>query len=307
MATLTVSIIIPTCNRRAWLLQCLDSLATQTYPTAHFEIVVVDDASTDDTTPAVADWIARRRNSPAASYVRSPCRRGPAAARNTGIAASNGTLLAFIDDDCLAEAHWLEQLVAGLSRDEKIDGVGGRVQLLAGERTGLAGLYMLQHHWYEQSELVGREPDFLLTGNCLYTRRALQRVGGFDEAFITAGAEDTDLGRRVRAAGFQLAYCPEAVVYHRLRTSVLDLLHTGYRYGRGTGYLAVRHPARRPEVKYRQPVAPNPLTGQHATGLFLPAGLVLLDKLMTLAVRCGSFVGARRARQQRTVLSVPEE
>jgi len=210
----TVSVIIPTRNRQAQLLRCLDAVAAQTYPPARVEVVVVNDASTDGTRLAVETWRAARRLPSPVRMVSLPRRRGAATARNAGIAASRGELLAFLDDDCLPRPDWLAQLTATLT-DRRVDGVGGRICLADGTAGGLAGAYMAWRRWYEQPPVRAGDPDFLLTGNCLYTRRALEEVGGFDETFSAiAAAEDTDLGRRIRAAGFRLAYCPQAVVFH---------------------------------------------------------------------------------------------
>lgn len=283
-----VSVVIPTRNRKERLLACLQALADQTYPASRFEVVVVDDASTDSTFEAVEEWIRAHQESYRVNLLRIATNRGPAAARNAGIAASNTEMIAFIDDDCLPEKSWLEKLV-NVVANKSFGGVGGQVHLLTDQNKSLAATYMLQHHWFGKIPMQNGEPDFLLTANCAYTREAIERVGGFDESFLSAGGEDTDLGRRVRAAGFELSYTGDAIVYHPTHTSLIRLLRSAYTYGIGAGMIAFRFPndvqsAHRHDLEY----------SRRSTQLMVM--LKAVDKLVRLASRWGFRIGFRRAK-----------
>ncbi|RME42472.1 MAG: glycosyltransferase [Caldilineae bacterium] len=291
-----ISLIIPTRNRRARLLRCLDAVAAQTHPATDIEVVVVDDASTDGTPLAVKSWRVARQPPFPVKVISLPRRRGAATARNAGIAASGGAWLAFLDDDCLPRPDWLAQLATRMAQGD-VDGVGGRICLPDGESGGLAGAYMRRHRWYEQPPLRDGLPDFLLTGNALYSRRALEAVGGFDETFSAiAAADDTDLGRRIRAAGFRLAFCPQAVVVHPPLSSGAALLRAAFRYGVGAGYIAVRYPHDEPAAR----LSPLPVSGP-----FLRLQLAALHGLVTLVARWGAWQGARRARRRRATPGDP--
>ena len=299
-----ISIVVPTHNRHRLLQRCLDSLHGQSYPRSRIEIVVVDDGSEDPTKEVVEDWILRHPEGPSLRYVAQPGRRGPAAARNAGILASRGEYVAFIDDDCVAEPDWLEELTAGMN-GEDVGGVGGTVRLRVDGKVRLAGAYMLRHRWYERPKMVAGGPAYLLTGNCLYSRVTLEETGLFDEAFSPGeGGEDAELGRRVRARGFRLAFRPAAVTWHPLRTSLIDLLHTAYRYGVGAAKVAARHHENEPEVGPAPDAVPGPVRDGREPGWARRAALVLVDILVRLAARLGARVGSAHERAARGFLGL---
>lgn len=116
---LKVSVVIPTYNRRELLRRCLAAATHQDY--ADYEVIVVDDGSTDGTDAMVAQTFPR------VHYVRQ-ANRGPAAARNRGIDLANGTIVAFTDDDCEPPGDWLHQLVALFEQYPGVVAVGGVVE-----------------------------------------------------------------------------------------------------------------------------------------------------------------------------------
>ncbi|MBV9283480.1 MAG: glycosyltransferase family 2 protein [Acidimicrobiia bacterium] len=200
-----VSVVVPVRNRRALLRQLLDALAAQTY--RDFEVVVVDDGSTDGAPEEVADDAAAGRN------VRLVANAGSGAVegRCTGVALSKAEYLAFTDSDCVPHPGWLAAGVAAL--DDGADVVNGA--------TRPARTVAL----HERS-LASGEEGLYPTCNVFYRRRAYDEAGGFDvEAAARLGfrpwararglgfGEDTILAWRVRRAG-RAAYVPEAVVEH---------------------------------------------------------------------------------------------
>lgn len=113
------SVVIPTYNRAATLRQTLTALMAQDYP--DYEIIVVDDGSTDDTRAMIA------REFPQVRYIYQQ-NRGPAAARNRGIAHARGEIIAFTDDDCVPPRDWLARLADGYARYPDVVGVGGYLE-----------------------------------------------------------------------------------------------------------------------------------------------------------------------------------
>ena len=200
-----VTVVVPTFQRANLLGRLVGALEAQTLPTDRFEVVVVDDASTDDT-PAVLATLAA--DSPLRiTVVRQPVNGGPAAARNAGIAHARAEVIAFTDDDCVPEPGWL---VSGL------EALGGGTAAAVG-RTVSA----LDQSEGPFSRTLRVEDDrFMQTCNVFYRRDVLRAAGGFDGALRTG--EDTDLGLRVREQGHTVTFAPEALVVHDVRPSSLS-------------------------------------------------------------------------------------
>ena len=229
-----VSVVIPAYNCQRTLPHCLSSLMAQTYPRARFELIVVDDGSTDATAAralkAVRRWGGRFR------LVRQ-ANGGPARARNAGIHAAHGEIVAFIDADCTAERDWLQQIAANLEAHGDAAGVGGPLEMrTAGS---LVASYLGATTFYRHRLRRG-EVDYLLTANAGFRREALRRVGGFAEEW-GAWCEDADLSFRLRDAGYRLLLASEGGV------SILDsprsvraLAGKLFRYGHGSAVLSRR-------------------------------------------------------------------
>lgn len=215
----SVSVVIPTYNRRDCLVRCVSSLPYDV------QVVVVDDGSTDGTEQARGQL-----DHPNLLYVRQT-NKGPASARNLGIKEASGGYIAFTDDDCVPAAGWPWPLVEAISDGgEEVAGVGGRVLPL---RRGLFADYYTFHRILEPP----RSCSYLVTANCLYSRKVLEEVGGFDERIRAAGGEDPTLSAKVRDRGYRLVYEPTAVVRHDYREGLIDFVRTFYRYGRGCAHV----------------------------------------------------------------------
>src|SRR2546430_10472903 len=122
-----VSVVVPTWNRAALLRDALASLASQDYPPERYEIVVVDDGSTDATSAVAADSV-ESDSLPRVQYVRQ-AHAGLNAARNAGIAAAKGDLICFVDDDVEAPRAWLRAIVQGAARHPYAGCLGGPIHL----------------------------------------------------------------------------------------------------------------------------------------------------------------------------------
>jgi len=186
-----VSVVIPTFNRSGTLRQTLAGLIAQDYP--DYEIIVVDDGSTDGTDDMVM------REFPSVRYLRQP-NRGPAAARNVGIRMSSGVIVAFTDDDCLPPSDWLTRLVDGYTRYPEAVGVGGYLEtpaeMLKHNVLARYERYVTREQYKARDEEVlgGFECPAGGTCNMSYRKSVLTEVGGFDEGFRYAALSSRDIG-----------------------------------------------------------------------------------------------------------------
>ena len=202
-----VSVVIATYERPELLLRCIDALLRQTLPSPLFEVVVVDDGSARTTRERVMTELGQRRlarRAPTLRFLWLRANRGPAAARNHGILAARGTIIAFTDDDTLPCADWLQRGVAAIAAGA--DAVAGKVVVpLPAVPTD-----------YER-DAAGLESAAFVTANCFVRRDLLSTIGGFDERFRCAWREDTDLCFRLRQSGAVVRSAPEARVVHPVR------------------------------------------------------------------------------------------
>jgi glycosyltransferase involved in cell wall biosynthesis len=212
-----VSVILATYNRKDQLRECLDSLLGQNYPVAEYEVIVVNDGSTDGTEAFLEDY--SKRNSILRFF--SQTNSGPAVARNLGIEKSRGDIICFTDDDCIADKYWIYNLVT-LFTGERIGGVGGKlIQYTSKTLTEKYG------NRFDQKK---RSKEYLLAGNAAYMRDVLELVGGFDGNLRSF--EDLDLGIRVKAKGYELLYTDNAIVTHRDYDTLMWLIKRQYGLGK---------------------------------------------------------------------------
>ena len=229
-----VSVIIPVLNEERTIRECLVSLLGMDYPPERREILVVDNGSTDRTAEIVKSFPVR--------YLREE-RCGISYARNRGIEASKGEILAFTDADCVVTTGWLRELVQGFE-DEGIGGVEG--ETVAYLPVTPAEHYMARRgsHSY-RARLYSPFAPFVNTANVAFRREVFNRIGIFDTRF--PGGEDVDISWRFfQETDLRLPYNPRAVVFHRHRSTVRGLISQQTRNGRGIAILRAKYPARLP-------------------------------------------------------------
>jgi mycofactocin glycosyltransferase len=230
---LSVSVVIPAYNCAAHVERLLASLCAQTYPRDRYEIILVDDGSSDDTAAraerALAQWDGAGR------VLRKP-NAGPASARNAGLRASTADVIAFIDADCVADPDWLASVVGALATGESgAAGAGGPLRNVA--PPGWVTDYLDACQFFRQRARNG-VVDYLLTANVAFRRAALTRVGGFAER-RGVWAEDADLSFRLKQQGYALLLAPGGCVTHfGSPGSVRSLCRELYRYGFGAAVLS---------------------------------------------------------------------
>ena len=240
-----VSIVIPTYNRARELEHCLHSLFALEYPAHCLEIIVVDDASTGETSSTL-----QRTEQEAALHglemrvIRHEQRQGVGISRNTGTEVAQHDLIAYIDSDCVASPGWLKELVPAF-QDIRVAAVGGMIR--AYDRQTLLGRY----EDVRSSLFMGMQPQqvrlegpltYLPTANMLLRRTAWQQLSGF--APMTQG-EDVDFCRRLLMSGASMHYLPQGVVYHDYRTTLSAFLRIRAAYASAEAPLLQRHPTER--------------------------------------------------------------
>ncbi|MER7401755.1 glycosyltransferase [Streptomyces sp. NPDC000070] len=262
------SVVIATRERAGQLARALDSLLAQDHP--RFEIVVVDNAPVTSETRELVE----RKYAERVRYVREPV-PGLAVAHNTGLAAVRGEVVAFTDDDVVADPRWLTELTAPFAADP---GLGCSTGLILPARLTTPAQVLLESHGgfakgftprtYDPKRPPVDEPLFPFTAgrfgsgaNMAFRTAALRSVGGFDPATgagtAARGGDDLYGFVRVLAEGHRLRYTPYALVWHHHRETWRDLETQAYGYGAGlTAYLTallVNRPALLPAFLARLP------------------------------------------------------
>lgn len=229
-ATPRVSVVVASYNGARTLPACLESLTRLNYP--DYEVIVVDDGSTD-ATPALAARFPQFR------WVRHERNLGLSAARNTGIAAAQGEVIAFTDADCRADEDWLYYTVGELL-ESSAAGVGGP-NLPPPDDSWVAAAVMVSPGGPAPVLLTDRLAEHVPGCNMVFWKRALLEIGGFDPQFRRAG-DDVDLCWRLRQHGGLIGYSHAGFVWHARRSTVRAYLAQQAGYGEAEALLARKHP-----------------------------------------------------------------
>jgi glycosyltransferase involved in cell wall biosynthesis/peptidoglycan/xylan/chitin deacetylase (PgdA/CDA1 family) len=240
--TVRFSIVIPTHQRRERVLRTVAALSDQEGD--DFEVVVVNDGSTDGTADAL-----RTLSVPFALTVIEQGNRGAAAARNAGAEAARGEILLFLDDDM--EAHPSLLVEHDRSLREGADLVLGDLPLHPESPANVLSAGVGSWASSRRDRLAARPDDIpladLLTGQLSIARDAFERMGGFDVDLTRDGlfgGEDVDFGYRVLKAGYRVRFNPEAISYQYFDVDPAEFLRREYEAGRGAQELALKHPER---------------------------------------------------------------
>lgn len=223
-----VSVIIPVYNGEATIAAALTAVGKQKYARG-FEVIVVDDGSTDATAKIAASFKDAR-------YFRQD-NAGPAAARNRGAAEARGEVLVFTDADCVPRADWLSRLLRHLPDDADEDrSLFDRIAAVAGSY-GIANprSRLARGVWreivYRHARCVPDRPEVFGSYNVAVRRDVFNELGGFDEGYAGASGEDNDLSYRLRRAGYQIAFARDALVDHHHPESVARYVREQFRHG----------------------------------------------------------------------------
>ncbi|HEY1523468.1 MAG TPA: glycosyltransferase [Solirubrobacteraceae bacterium] len=224
------SVILCVRNGAATIAEQLAALAAQDHADS-WELVVVDNGSSDGTVALVREWEDRL---PGLTVVQARERAGLAYARNVGVRVAQGQVLAFCDADDAAHPGWLGALVA---RAEEAEMVGGRLEL---DRLNSP----LAMRWRARPEPVALPTalgylTYAAGANLAVRKDAFEAAGGCDERFTFCG-DDLDLSWRIQREGGSLLFSPEAVMHYRLRADLRGVMRQRYRYGEAEALLRLK-------------------------------------------------------------------
>lgn len=282
-----VSIIIITRNRPFLLRHCIEQVLSQPY--LHKEIIVVDSSSNDESVRVLAQYpqvISLRLHGQ---------RNNMPQARNEGIAASSGNIVAFLDDDSMANHNWLEALLNAY-RDETVGAVGGRVismpEPYCNEVSGPPCL-VVSPSGRIKGKGVGLvsmdqvEVDHLVGCNMSFRREALEQVGGFDSNYTLSNLrEETDLCVRMKKSGWRIVFTPEmAVVHFSARAQSMYTWNRPYilfSHGRNSTYFAIKNFGFNPRTLFGQLIVD---TGEVGGKLFYMAAQLSISAVAQVVGR----------------------
>jgi mycofactocin glycosyltransferase len=232
----SVTVIIPVRNRPEDISECLTSLIKLDYPEEIIEIIVVDDAS-DDNTPQVISGFPVK-------LIKNPVRSQASFSRNLAAKEARGDIIAFIDSDCVAHPLWLKELVPAFM-DETNGAVGGKVDSWFKKKA------IDQYEKVSSSLNMGNRSRsskedgnffYLPTCNLLVKKKLFLKLGGFN-IDMTVG-EDVDFCWRLKDSGYEIEYQPAGVVFHKHRNKISAFFSRRFEYGTSEPLLQKKHPDR---------------------------------------------------------------
>jgi len=216
-----ISVVVPTCNRATTLVECIESIIANDY--AHYEIIIVDQSSNDDTHRRITEKFVKKSN---VIYVRSNIKCS-SNARNEGWRQAKGEIIAFTDDDATVSAGWLKAFASAFNRENnRVGMIGGcvipvfdipRPSWLPPEKD-----YLLPSFDAGDKMRVFPKESLPMSVNFALRREALEKTGGFDTRLGLKsnsknpyiGGEDSFLAMRVKEEQYLITYQPHAIVYH---------------------------------------------------------------------------------------------
>ena len=224
-ATPHVSIIVAAYNSQDTIEECLKSILAQNYPKDFFEVIVMDGGSKDATVKLAQQFpikvVSIRLNAPAAY--------------NYAMKIAAHPVLGFIDADAKVEAEWLNKLAPHLS-EPQVAGVSGSIETWNAENPWARSIgYELKNRYKRIGKFTGR----IATMNLLLKKAVNEEAGGWDEKLPSQ--YDTDLGFRISAKGYKIAYEPSAVCYHFNRPTLRAYYRQQLQYGKNTLKLYFKH------------------------------------------------------------------
>ena len=270
MSSIQVSVIIPAYNASATIAKTLTALAQQDC-SQPYEIIVVDDGSTDDTAQAVQSF-------PKVKYVHQE-NAGPASARNHGAQLAQGQFLAFTDADCTPHRDWLSCLMRGF--DNNVAVVCGSYGIANPENYLAKCVHaeIVYRHRY----LVPDFPKVFGSYNFCVRKNIFEAVGGFNTAYRRASGEDNDLSYKIFKTGQRIYFQRQALVDHRHPTQVSRYLQEQFRHGFWRVSMYADHPqmARGDGYTFWKDIVEVPWAGCCCAGMLLAfLGFIRVDSII---------------------------
>ena len=236
---LKVSVVIPTRNRCALLEKTIEHIEAQTFPRDQYEVIVIDNDSSDDTR-RIIEQKSRTYPNLKSGFQEKP---GAAPTRNTGLRLVKGELVLFIDDDVHAEPSLIQAHVDQHGRSPN-SSVIGAVTIPWGDTTEPFLRYLRDHRIFNPYTPSKGPIDFSYYHTCNVSTPTdvLLKVGGFNEAFTIYGMEDIELGYRLEKAGSRMIFAPDAKAVHYRFPGYDEFIQRCEQSGYSLGQLLVFHP-----------------------------------------------------------------
>jgi glycosyltransferase involved in cell wall biosynthesis len=264
-----VSVVVATFKRPKLLCRCLEALLSQDFDPLEYEIIIVDDAACEQTRCQVEHYAKRAElRGYTVRYLAATDSHGPAAARNIGVHAARGGIIAFTDDDCIPTTGWLKAGV--MAFDDDVVAVAGQIVM---PLPSLPTDYEYNASYLAQSEFV--------TANCFVRLSAFITIGGFDERFTAAWREDSDLFFTLQERGASCKTAQDAVVIHPVRSAQWGVSIYQQRKSLFNALLYKKHP-----TLYRQKIQATPPWNYYAIASSL---LVILMAVLSASWLLGCF------------------
>jgi cellulose synthase/poly-beta-1,6-N-acetylglucosamine synthase-like glycosyltransferase len=225
-----ISVIVPAYNPAHTIDACLEALLAQSVPRDTYEVIVVDDGSSDDTQEMVEEYEVR---------LIAQSHQGPAAARNLGVMEARGDIVLFTDADCMPSETWIAEMIRPFD-DAEVVGVKGTY------RTRQEGIVprFVQCEYEERYERMAkqRQIDFVDTYAAGYRRKVFLEQGGFDTRYPNASVEDQEFSFRLAERGYKMVFNPLAAVYHQHPQTLTAYLKRKFNIGYWKVMVLQRHP-----------------------------------------------------------------
>jgi GT2 family glycosyltransferase len=239
----TFSVVIPTYKRSYELVRCLTAIAKLDYPADKFEVIVVDDSGELD-----EDILSPFHNKFNLRLLHQE-NFGPATARNHGARLAKNDYLAFTDDDCEPDADWLTKFAEQIKATPK-HLLGGQITNALESNIYSTASQMLVSYFHNYGEQFNPDFAFFTTNNMALLRSKFLSLGGFDESFVIAAAEDRDFSSRWRETNHKMLFLETAIVRHSHNLSWKSFLRQHFNYGRGAcHFYALRKIRRKQKIK----------------------------------------------------------
>ncbi|MBP1728263.1 MAG: putative glycosyltransferase [Deltaproteobacteria bacterium] len=221
------SIIIPTYNRPARIVSCLEAIAGLAYPVDRFEVIIIDDGGDELLDDVIAPFLQRLT----LRLLRQD-HAGVAVGRNTGAAIARGEFLVFTDDDCRPAPDWLSRLADRFAKAGDCI-IGGRTVNALPDNVYSTASQTLIGYLFSYFNANPQAARFLTGSNLAIPAAGFFALGGFDKTFILMGAEEREFCDRWQHNGGRMMYAPEVLVYHFHTLTFRSFLRQHYKYGCG--------------------------------------------------------------------------
>ncbi len=244
MKAAELSIIIPTYSRKDKLLRCLDVLLSQDYLSDKYEIIVVDDGSTDGTEEAVTSL-----NNPRITYIKQQ-NKGAGAAINAGAKVAKGEILAFLNDDCTVENDWVNVIIGLFNRYPQATAFAGEcIDLFYGEESKQNISH--NHDGFKKMRL-DKISTHIGNGSFAIKNAAFKELGGYDESFYVQ--EDCEFNIRLLKHGYEVLIGPGLRAIHNTNHNIVNVFKKEFNFGTWEASLVKKHLPKRLSVHFCTPL-----------------------------------------------------